>query len=202
MELLAAGWSTRSINQMLGRMFPDYEPVPKNTLNDYRRQRIRADMMRPLEEYQRRLRDEHVLMDPVRERAALIVLQEARVQRALDLEEKLEGVVLPSVGQEIDRLANLWDRYEQALGRIGMVRGPDGHVTVNAPAVQQQVNVYEILTEQVAVRDPVDREQLAGALDRVRQAQARARLQEVEARVRTSLPPGYPGNGREPEEGG
>jgi hypothetical protein len=106
---------------MLSRLHPDYEPVAVRTLNWYRRERIRLEMMRPLEEYQRRLRDEHVLMDPIRERAALILLQEARVQKAINLEQQLEGVVLPAVGQEIERPQD-WSRVVLEGNLLGALK--------------------------------------------------------------------------------
>ncbi len=148
--------------------------------------------MRPLEEFQRRLRDEHVLMDPIRERAALIVLQEGRVQKAIRLEQQLEGVVLPAVRAEIEALARLWDGYEAALERLGLGRRPDSQLAA-APAVQQTVNIYEILADQVAILPPEQRQQLADVLDNIRETRARARMAEVEARVRASLPLGLQG---------
>ncbi len=200
-ELLAAGWTPRSLNQMLGRMFSDYEPVQPRTLNRYRRDCIKADQMRPLEEYERRLRDEHVLLDPIRLLAAEIIVQQGRVQKALDLEKQLGGVVLPAVGAEIDRLARLADEYQVALERLGIMKRQEPEFAAS-PTASQTVNVYQVLADQVSILAPEDRQQLADLLDRVRLARAQARIAEVDARVQASLPkPEGNGTGEGPPEG-
>jgi len=78
LEFLAAGWSAPTLNAMLGRLHHDYTPVPVRTLYRYKA-RLNPKVRRPLEEYQSRLRDDHVLIDTIRERAALILVQQAQV---------------------------------------------------------------------------------------------------------------------------
>jgi hypothetical protein len=183
-ELLCAGWSTRTLNQRLSAVFPDYVPVSPWALNRYRRTRLQH-RLRPMEEYERRLRDEHVLLDPIRSRAALIILQQARVAKAIQLEDQLTGVVLSIAGTEISRLAGLWDHYEASLERMGFVRHEGGEVVINAPT---QIKVIDELEKQMAEFPDHLRAQFADALRHAREARAKARMGEVEERVRASLP--------------
>jgi len=104
----------------------DYTPVPNRTLYWYRKERLADKTRRPLEAYQRQLEDDRVLIDTVRERAALILAQQARVQQALDAEARpMFGLVAAAPGvteaasREIERLARLYDRYDDALYKLG-----------------------------------------------------------------------------------
>ena len=81
-----------------------------------------------------RLEDDHVLIDTIRERAALILVQQARVQKALDLKARpagglahgAPGIVTEAAGREIDRLTRLYDGYDEAVYKLGLVRRANG----------------------------------------------------------------------------
>jgi hypothetical protein len=100
---------------------------------------------------------------------------------------QMTGIVLPVVGQEIDRLAKLWDGYEAACERIGLTPDSRKPVMVNAPALQQ-INVYDEITKQMADWPEEARQKFADALRIARETHVAARMAEVDARVRASLP--------------
>lgn len=109
-------------------------PIANRTLHRYKREHLADKVRRPLEAYQRRLEEEHVLIDTVRERAALILAQQARVQKALDLKARpagglahgAPGIVTEAAGREIDRLTRLYDGYDEAVYKLGLVRRANG----------------------------------------------------------------------------
>lgn len=185
---LLAGWSPRNIDQWLRRLYPDYQPVNTETLKWYRRERLKG-RMRPLEAFERKLEDEHLLLDPIREIVILIALQKARVQKAIDLEERLEGVVLPVVGAEIERLAKFSAQYVEVMRDIGYLdkvappseAQPLAGVTVN-------VNIQEVLAQQVNEMPPELRREFAALLEKARVARMEARIAAVDERVIQMLP--------------
>jgi len=187
-DLLAAGWAPRTLNVLLGRLHGDYVPVPERTLRWHREHRLPKTRLRPLEAYERMLRDDQVLLDTVREKAALVVLQKARLSRALALEEQMPGVVLPQVGYEMDRLMRLLESYERSLERVGLLpKEPPGP----AVAVSQTVNVREALQAQLADMPAELREQVRRWLEQERLARLEAEIAPIEARVRNVPAPIY-----------
>ena len=117
---------------------PGYAEIPNRTLQQYRRDHLDDKTMRPLEKYERQLRDEHVLVDTVRMRSAALLCQQGQVQRAIDAQTALEAqataeqqgkpvlVVSPTVGAELERLVRLADSYDQALYRLGLLQTGNG----------------------------------------------------------------------------
>ncbi|HLJ58846.1 MAG TPA: hypothetical protein VKZ50_03855 [bacterium] len=180
-DLLAAGWAPRTLNTILGRLHSDYVPVPDRTLRWHREYRLPKTRFRPAEAYERMLRDDQVLLDTVREKAALVVLQKARLSRTLVLEERLPGIVLPQVGHEMDRLVKLVESYERSLEVVGLLPNESRGPTVT---VSQTVNVHEVVEAQLAGMPAELREQLGRWLERARLARVEARLKPIEARVR------------------
>ncbi len=187
-DLLAAGWAARTLNVLLGRLHSDYVPVAERTLRWHREHRLPKTRLRPMEAYERMLRDDQVLLDTVREKAALVVLQKARLSRAVALEEQMSGVVLPQVGYEMDRLAKLLESYERSLERVGLLpKEPPGP----AVAVSQTVNVREALQAQLADMPAELREQVGRWLEQERLARLEAEIAPIEARVRNVPAPIY-----------
>jgi hypothetical protein len=151
--LLCAGWSARMVNQHLGRVYPDYVPVPERTLQWHRKTQLQG-RLRPTEEWERQLQEEHMLLDSFRTRAALIVVQKARLQKVLDQEEQRAGVS-PGAGREIDRLARLLDAYDAAADKYGIGRG----------AARNEMTLEQYLHQEIETLPTEVRYELAAVLE-------------------------------------
>lgn len=196
----AAGWSAASTNAALKRLCPGYVEIPNRTLQQYRRDHLDEKTMRPLEKYERQLRDEHVLVDTVRMRSAALLVQQAQVQKAIEAQAALEAqatqaagvkvVVSPSVGNELERLVRLSDSYDAALYRLGLLQTGQGAevVPVGTPAPQQTINVFEIINASLEGLDGPMREKLFALLRELKAAKAAARMALTDARIAARMP--------------
>ena len=187
-DLLAAGWAPRTLNVLLGRLHSDYVPAAERTLRWHREHRLPKTRLRPVEAYERMLRDDQVLLDTVREKAALVALQKARLSRALALEEQMAGVVLPQIGYELDRLIKLLEAYERSVEMVGLLPKALPAETVAAPST---VNVIELVRAEMSYLPPEPREQLERLLHQARYARIEAEIAPIEARVRNVPAPIY-----------
>jgi hypothetical protein len=184
--LLCAGWAPQSINQRLRILFPDYTPVSERVMERWRRVKL-SDRLRPLVKFERELRDEHVLLDTVRGRAALIMLQRERVQRAVDFEQTMGGMVLQATRQEIETLGKLLEQYENALEMTGWVGRSSVAIQVMPPG-QPPVDVESVIREQLEQMPEEARALMVQALEAARKARLRERVKEAEAKIAASLP--------------
>lgn len=131
----------------------------------------------------------------VRMKAGLILFQQQRLDRAIEMEDQLGGVVLDQVGKGIERLAKLADSYEQSLQLLGVLpRDPGTLVPGALKLTQHNVTVFvaKQINEEVSrlvERIPEElRAPLGHALEAARLAESNDRLKEIEARVRSRAP--------------
>jgi len=183
--LLVAGWSPRNINDHLGRIYPDYSPVHEKALQRWRHEHLKGVRL-PLEKYEEQLRDEHVFLDTMRGRSAVIAIQKARLQRFLDAEVDMSasaearGDAALATGFEITRLARLFDSYDKAAVAYGLGR-----------SVQRQhaMSVEEYIQAEMASLPVEVRVRLADMLRELREERMKAELAEVDEERRRMLPP-------------
>jgi len=127
-EFLTSGWSAAALNAALSRLHSDNVPVPTRSLYRYKKEHLKEKMSRPLDQYHRVLEEDRVLLDTIRERAALVLVQWAQVQRALDRQKQLDvaasdderPVVSPIVRQEAEALVRICDSYDEAMVSLGL----------------------------------------------------------------------------------
>lgn len=196
--LLRAGWSPRMVNLALSRMYAKairpYEPVGETTLRRYKAA-MKAVDMRPVAEWEKKLADEHVLLDTVRMRGAMLITQGERVQKALEFETTMNqggmNVVLPLARFEIETWLRIASEYDEAVERA---LGKQPSMTlINAPLAT---------TVQVANVDPVDllaaeirrmpeslRDKMVSWLEQRRQERRDAKVREATDRAKALMPP-------------
>ncbi len=193
--LLIAGWAPQSVNLRLRMLFPNYEPVSERVLERWKRLKLR-DRLRPLMKYEEALKDEHVLIDTLRNKAALIMLQKERVQKALDLEATMGGIVMDTTRKEILTLGELLAQYEHALVEAGWVGCSSVAIQVMPPG-QPPIDVESVMREQLEQMPEEARALMVQALEAARKARLRERVREAEAKIAASLPPPAPKGGSE-----
>lgn len=190
-ELLAARWAPRNINMFLARQHTDYAPVPERTLRRYRAKRL-AGRMRQAAQYEKLLEDDHVLLDTIRMKAGLVLFQQQRLDRAIEMEEQLGGIVLDQVGKEAERLVRMLDSYEQSLQLHGVLPRDSRTLASGGVHVAQQ-NVTVLVTKQIV--EEVDRlveripeevrAPLGSALQVQRLAESDERIKKIETEVQS-----------------
>jgi hypothetical protein len=192
-DLLAAGWTPRNLNAFMRRQHADYEPVADRTLRRYR-DRFIAGRVRQVAKYEKMLDDEHVLLDTIRMKAGVLLFQQLRLDRAIEMEEKLGGMVLDQVGKEAERLVRMAESYEQSLQMLGVLPRDPGTLGPAVNVTQQNlvVAISQQLDEQIdrlIERIPPElRPQLGRQLEAERTAEAEERIKALEAEVRARAP--------------
>jgi len=117
----------------------------------------------------------------------LVVLQQERVQKAIQLEQQVgNGVILPVVGHEIDRLARLWDDYDRACDHAGLIR-PD-RAALEMRVKGETVNVHVLLQQQINALPESLRRRFADVLREARELREAQEIAVVDAEVAKTLP--------------
>ncbi len=190
-ELLIMGWTPTNLNRFLGRLHRDYEPVSRATLFRYKKDRL-AQRVRPPHDYEQALEEGHSLIDTVRERAALIVLQKARVNKAVNKEKTFDSV-MRGFREEIETLARLLVDYDTCLEKHGLLTRA-GPVMIGGPNSTVNVQMGDVLAQQIDDLPPELRARVAEVIERIRDERLKKEVEEGEAEMRALLP----SNGEQP----
>src|SRR5690242_16339533 len=81
-------------------------------------------------------------------KAGLVLFQQQRLDRTIDMESQLGGVILDQVGKEAERLVRMLDSYEQSLQLLGVLPRDPGTLASGAINLTQQ-NFVVTVTRQV-----------------------------------------------------